>query len=48
MMGAQDMGLLQAHGAPDILCSTYFLKKGEVPNPFASAFADALLLQMSF
>jgi hypothetical protein len=42
------MGLLQAHGAPASLCFTYFLIEGAVPNPFASALADALVLQMSF
>lgn len=36
------------HHASDVLWSTYFLIKGEVPNPFSSTFADALPLQMSF
>lgn len=30
------------HHASDVLWSTYFLIKGEVPNPFSSTFADAL------
>ena len=36
------------HHASDVLWSTYFLIKGEVPNPFSSTFADAFPLQMSF